>query len=111
MATNMLIYQKMFSTSHILNASTGGNNGGSGGNSGGSGGSQGGPSSSSGSHAASEHKKDGEKIVVNNHIDQTMLKPGTRWDDVRKVIVDAFACDFPAVCIPPAFVKEAKVFL
>lgn len=40
MATNMLIYQQMFSNMHILKASTGGNNGGSsGGSNGGAGGS------------------------------------------------------------------------
>ena len=40
-----------------------------------------------------------------------MLKAGTRWEDVRKVLVEAYSFDFPAVCIPPCFVKEAKVFL
>ena len=36
------------------------------------------------------------------------MKAGTRWEDVKKVCNEAFAHDFPAVCIPPSFVKEAK---
>jgi deoxyribose-phosphate aldolase len=107
-ATNMYIYQQMFHNSHILRASTGGDNGGSsGGSNGGSGGSHG-PSGSS--HATSENKKEGE-IKVNEYIDQTALKAGTRWEDVRRELVAAYVHDFPAVCIPPCFVRDAKVFL
>ena len=40
-----------------------------------------------------------------------MLKAGTRWEDVRKVCNEAWAHEFPAVCIPPCFVKEAKHYL
>ena len=39
------------------------------------------------------------------------MKAGTRWEDVKKVCNEAFAHDFPAVCIPPSFVKEAKNYL
>lgn len=64
----------------------------------------------SGSHVANkEEKKD--KINVNEYIDQTVLKAGTRWEDVRKVCNEAYGNDFAAVCIPPAFVKEAKEYL
>jgi deoxyribose-phosphate aldolase len=88
-------------------------------NQGGSNGGSGGPSSNgsgngsgnNNSNVTSENKKDGEKIHVNRYIDQTVLKAGTRWEDVKKVCTEAFAHDFPAVCIPPCFVKEAKDFL
>ena len=94
---------------HILKASTGGDNGGSSG--GGSNGSNGGSQGPSSSNTTAENKKKDERIKVNQYIDQTVLKAGTRWEDVRKVLVEAFTYDFPAVCIPSCFVKEAKVFL
>jgi deoxyribose-phosphate aldolase len=48
---------------------------------------------------------------VNEHIDQTVLKAGTRWEDVKKICNEAFAFDFVAVCIPPAFVAQARDYL
>ena len=48
---------------------------------------------------------------MNEYIDQTVLKAGTRWEDVRKICNEAMGNDFPAVCIPPCFVKEAKSYL
>ena len=109
MAANMgMAYQQnMFQGMHMLFSTNGG--------SGSNGGNNNGPSSSggnngSGSSVAHDDKKD-EKIHVNRYIDQTVLKAGTRWADVQKVCTEAYAHDFPAVCIPPCFVKEAKEFL
>ena len=48
---------------------------------------------------------------MNEYIDQTVLKAGTRWEDVRKICNEAFAHDFAAVCIPPCFVADAKAYL
>ena len=39
------------------------------------------------------------------------MKAGTRWEDVQKVCNEAWAHEFPAVCIPPCFVSEAKAYL
>ena len=62
-ATNVLIYQQMFTNMHILKASTGGDNGGSsGGGSGSNGGGSQGPSSS---QAGSADNKKEEKVKVN----------------------------------------------
>ena len=109
MAANMgMAYQKnIFQDMHMLFSTNGG--------SGSNGGNNNGPSSSggnngSGSSVAHENKKE-EKIHVNRYIDQTVLKAGTKWEDVQRVCTEAYAHDFPAVCIPPCFVKEAKQFL
>lgn len=48
---------------------------------------------------------------MNDYIDQTVLKGGTRWEDVQKVCDEAKQNHFPAVCIPPCFVKEAHAYL
>jgi deoxyribose-phosphate aldolase len=94
---------------HILQSSTGGNGGSNGGQPGGpsgNGGNHGGPSSG----VAGESNKDKE-IRVNEYIDQTVLKAGTRWEDVKKVCNEAKQYHFPAVCIPPSFIKQAKEYL
>ena len=94
----------MFQDMHMLFSTNGG--------SGSNGGNNNGPSSSGGNNGsdpsvAHENKKE-DKIHVNRYIDQTVLKAGTKWEDVKKVCTEAYANDFPAVCIPPCFVKEAK---
>lgn len=92
---------------HML-FSTSGSNGGSGGHHSGPGGSnQGG--NQSGSKVVGD--KDDKPANVSDYIDQTVLKSGTRWEDVKKVCNEAWGNGFPAVCIPPAFVKEAKAYL
>ena len=48
---------------------------------------------------------------MNRYIDQTVLKGGTTWEEVKKVCFEALQYNFIAVCIPPAFVVEAKEFL
>lgn len=40
-----------------------------------------------------------------------MLKAGTRWEDVKKICNEALGHDFAAVCIPPAFVPQARDYL
>ena len=69
------------------------------------------PNQGSGNAASHSEKEEQKPIRVNEYIDQTVLKAGTRWEDVRKVCNEAYIHDFPAVCIPPCFVKEAKDYL
>lgn len=73
---------------HLLFSTS--NQGGSGGNqgsSGGQGGSSGNNNDPTSVTAANEEKK--EKIRVNEYIDQTVLKAGTRWEDVQKICNEA----------------------
>jgi hypothetical protein len=70
---------------HILFSSTGGPSGNS--NSGGNGGNSGNNQPQGGdSHVAgaSGSKKE-EEVKVNRYIDQTVLKGGTTWEEVKKV--------------------------
>ncbi len=110
MAANIAVgYQKgIFQDMHMLFCCK---NGGSGNNGGNNGGPSSGGNNGSGSSAAHDNKKDDDCIHVNRYIDQTVLKAGTRWEDVQRVCTEAYAHDFAAVCIPPCFVKEAKQFL
>jgi deoxyribose-phosphate aldolase len=45
------------------------------------------------------------------HIDHTILKEGTTPAGVKQVCVEALSEKFAAVCIPPAFVADAKNWL
>lgn len=96
---------------HLLFSTSNHGSGQPGGSSGGPSGSSGPQGSSNGGAVTSDSKKEGEKIRVNEYIDQTVLKAGTRWEDVKKICNEAFIHKFPAVCIPPCFVKEAKDYL
>jgi len=46
---------------------------------------------------------------IASYIDHTVLKPTTTIADVKKVCEEAMQFHFAAVCIPPLFVKEAKL--
>jgi deoxyribose-phosphate aldolase len=39
------------------------------------------------------------------------LKPGTTKADIKKTCEEAIQYKFPAVCIPPSFIKDAKLYL
>lgn len=43
-------------------------------------------------------------------IDHTILKPETRWDEVREIIDDGITFKVASVCIPPYFVKKAAEY-
>ena len=44
-------------------------------------------------------------------IDHTILKPTTTLEDIRKICAEAIEYKFAAVCIPPPFVRNAKMML
>ena len=46
---------------------------------------------------------------IAQYIDHTILKPTTTIADVEKLCAEAIQCSFAAVCVPPLFVKKAKV--
>jgi deoxyribose-phosphate aldolase len=48
---------------------------------------------------------------ISPYIDHTILKPTTILADVERVCREANENHFAAVCIPPLFVKHAKIFL
>lgn len=52
-----------------------------------------------------------EDFNIAPYIEHTLLKPGIRGEDVRKLCLEAEEAEFFAVCIPPYWVKKAKEFL
>jgi deoxyribose-phosphate aldolase len=44
-------------------------------------------------------------------IDHTILKPTTTLEDIRKICAEAIEYKFAAVCVPPPFVRNAKMML
>ena len=48
---------------------------------------------------------------INEYIDHTVLKPTTLIADVEKLCKEATEYGFAAVCVPPLFVKQARVLL
>jgi deoxyribose-phosphate aldolase len=44
-------------------------------------------------------------------IDHTLLKPTSSFEEIKKICAEAAAYNFAAVCIPPPFVKTAKLLL
>ncbi len=48
-------------------------------------------------------------MKLNQYIDHTILKPTTLISDIEKLCAEAKEYGFAAVCVPPNFVKRAKV--
>lgn len=48
---------------------------------------------------------------IAGYIDHTILKPDLTYSDIRKVCEEAIDYNFKAVCIPPKYVKLAKILL
>ncbi len=48
-------------------------------------------------------------MKLNQFIDHTILKPSTLVADIDKLCAEAIQYQFAAVCVPPNFVKQAKV--
>ena len=46
-----------------------------------------------------------------SYIDHTLLKPTATYNDLDKLCKEALYYHFAAVCIPPPFVKQAKIFV
>ena len=42
-----------------------------------------------------------------SHVDHTLLKQTSTWEDIKKIIDDGIAYKTASVCIPPYFVKQA----
>ncbi len=49
--------------------------------------------------------------ILNQYIDHTILKPTTLVSDIEKLCNEAKQFGFAAVCVPPNFVKKAKLYL
>lgn len=50
-------------------------------------------------------------MKIAQYIDHTILKPTTTLEDIRKICGEANEYKFAAVCIPPPFVRNAKMML
>ncbi len=50
-------------------------------------------------------------MKLNQYIDHTILKPTTLIADIEKLCAEAKEYQFAAVCVPPNFVKKAKLLL
>ena len=50
-------------------------------------------------------------MKLNAYIDHTSLKPTALVSDIEKLCKEAIEHQFAAVCVPPNFVKKAKIFL
>ena len=50
-------------------------------------------------------------MKLNAYIDHTLLKPTALLSDIKKLCDEAIEYQFAAVCVPPNFVKKAKLFL
>jgi len=50
-------------------------------------------------------------MKINQYIDHTILKPTTLISDIKKLCDEAKQYQFAAVCVPPNFVKQAKLLL
>ncbi len=50
-------------------------------------------------------------MKLNAYIDHTLLKPTALLSDIEKLCKEAIDYQFAAVCVPPNFVKKAKIFL
>jgi deoxyribose-phosphate aldolase len=48
---------------------------------------------------------------IAQYIDHTILKPTTTLEDIRKICAEAIEYKFAAVCVPPPFVRNAKMML
>lgn len=48
---------------------------------------------------------------IAQYIDHTILKPTTTLEDIKKICAEAIENKFAAVCVPPPFVRNAKMIL
>ncbi len=45
-----------------------------------------------------------------NKVDHTLLKPESRWENIKAIIDDGIAYETASVCIPASFVKDAAEY-
>ena len=50
-------------------------------------------------------------MPIASYIDHTVLKPTTTVADIEKLCAEAIQYSFAAVCVPPLFVKKAKLLV
>ena len=48
---------------------------------------------------------------IMKHVDHTLLAQGATWEQIRQICDDAIAYGTASVCIPPAYVRQAKEYL
>ncbi|HEY4149221.1 MAG TPA: 2-deoxyribose-5-phosphate aldolase, partial [Chitinophagaceae bacterium] len=48
---------------------------------------------------------------IASYIDHTALKPTTSVPEIGQLCAEAAAYEFAAVCVPPPFIKRAKILL
>ncbi len=51
-----------------------------------------------------------EKEIV-NYVDHTLLAQTATWEEIKQICDDGVAYQTASVCIPPAYVKQAKEYL
>ncbi len=49
-------------------------------------------------------------MQLHQYIDHTILKPTTTMADIAKLCSEAVQYGFAAVCVPPPFIQQAKIF-
>lgn len=50
------------------------------------------------------------KTIV-KHVDHTLLTPTAVWEEIRQICDDAISYGTASICIPPAYVKQAKEYV
>lgn len=49
--------------------------------------------------------------MILSHVDHTLLKPESTWEEIREICDDAVRYQTASVCIPPSFVAQASDYL
>lgn len=52
-----------------------------------------------------------ERKLIFEKVDHTLLTQTATWDEIRKICDEAVTYQTASVCIPPAYVKQAKEYL
>lgn len=53
----------------------------------------------------------GNRKELLSHVDHTLLKPESTWEEIKEICDDAAEYQTASVCIPPSFVKQAAEYL
>ena len=52
-----------------------------------------------------------EMKQILNMVDHTLLKQESTWEQIKEICDDGMKYETASVCIPPAFVKQAKEYV
>jgi len=52
-----------------------------------------------------------ESQTILSHVDHTLLAPTATWEEVRQLCEEAIKHGTASVCIPPCYVRQAKLFV